>query len=187
MVTGVPWFPQSLRGHAGSAADLRDRWCYVVVEEVLDRTALLQQWPWPLADEQGRLFWPPQDHEAMREATVALSTLERRLYRPHRIRRHPRVGVTFAVLGAEGPGWESEALVEEVRDLFPGPVLDVSAEARAAARLAYEGSLVRPVLEDQVDAAQVRKAAAERRAITSRALLTSGRAAERDARGGAES
>jgi hypothetical protein len=182
----VPWFPQSLRGHAGSAAELRDRWRYVVVEEILDRTALLQQWSWPLADAKGRLFWPPEDHEAMREATVALSILERRLYRPHRIRRHPRVGVTFAVRGADGPGWDSEVLVEEVRDLFPGLVLDVSAEARAAARLAYEGSLVRPVLEEQVDPSQIRKAAAERRGITSRALLTSAGHAELDDRDRAE-
>jgi hypothetical protein len=187
VVTEVPWFPHSLREHVGSAAELRGRWCYVVVEEVLDRTALLQQWPWPLADEKGRLFWPPEDHEAMRDAAVTLSTVERRLYRPHRVHRHPRVGDTFAVLGADGPGWDSEVLVDEVRDLFPGLVLDVSAEARAAARLAYEGSLVRPVSEEQVDPSQVRKAAAKRQGITSRALLESAGTVQPDDRNGVRS
>ncbi len=183
MAAQVPWFPHSIDAHVGGADELRLRWRYVIVEEIIDGTAHLQRWPWPLADTSGHVLWPAADRASVQEAAVAVSTLVRRLYRPHHVRRHPRVGDTFAALDAEGPGWDAERVVEQVRDLFPSLVLDVSAEARAAARLAYEGSLVKPVAQAQLDPAEVRRARASRSRLTSRALLERPEEARPDGRG----
>lgn len=170
MAEPVPWFPSGLRKHVADAGDLRGGWCYVVLEEIIDGVALLLRWPWPLADDEGRLFWHQDDDDEVREASVPVVVLRDELYRPSKVRRPPRVGDTFAVRRAGTAGWDGPGVVTDLRDLFPDDVFDVSAEARLAARLAYGGSLVAPLARSAVDPALVREAAAERGQLRPRLL-----------------
>jgi hypothetical protein len=166
----VPWFPSGLHRYAADAAELRAGWCYVVLEEIVDGVALLLRWPWPLADAQGRLFWPPDDDEELCEACVPVGVLREQLYRPNKVQRAPRVGDTFAVRRENTEGWTAPGAVTDLRSLFPSDVLDVTAEARLAARLAYQGSLVVPLPKSDVDAGLVREAAAERARLRPRPM-----------------
>ena len=168
----VPWFPSGLHKHVHEAAELRAGWGYIVLEEIVDGVALLMRWPWPFADERGRLFWPPDDDLEAREASIPVGLLSEQLYRANRVQRAPRVGDTFAVHPLDGAGWDSPEPVTDVRELFPEKVLDLSADARLAAKLAYEGSLVNPVQRAAVDAELVRAAATERGRLRPRELRT---------------
>lgn len=168
----VPWLPRGLGRHVPSPAELRARWRYVVVEEVVDGVALLLSWPWPLADARGRLVWRGGEERAVRDAAVPVEVLRDQLYRPGRLARTPRVGDTFAVEDAPGAtGWSDPVLVRDVRALFPGAVLDVSADARAAARLAYQGSMVTVLPRAAVAPELVGEAGAERRRLAAHPLL----------------
>jgi hypothetical protein len=121
-----------------SVDKLRQDWQYVVVEEVVGATIELLRWPWPLADSRGRLFWPEDADEQVMTATVPQRLMRLQLYRPNRLQRRPRAGDTFAArIASSAPGWGAEREVEDLADIFPGPVYDVSAEAREAAKLAY--------------------------------------------------
>jgi hypothetical protein len=62
------------------------------------------------------------------------------LYRPNGLQRRPRPGDTFAVRLTAVAGWGKDAPTEDLTDLLPGAVYDVSADAREAAKLAYQGS-----------------------------------------------
>ena len=124
-----------------SAAKLREDWQYVLVEEVVGSTVELMRWPWPLADSRGRLFWPADAEELVLTAAVPQRLMRLQLYRPNQLLRRPRAGDTFAVrVHFAAPGWESDRQVDDLVHLFPGPVYDVSAEAREAAKLAYQGA-----------------------------------------------
>ena len=125
-----------------SADGLRREWQYVVVEEVVGATVELLRWPWPLADRLGRLFWDDDADERAATATVPLRLLRLQLYRPNRLLRRPRAGDTFAAKIPAGKrhGWGDEASVDDLAALFPGAVYDVSADAREAAKLAYQGA-----------------------------------------------
>lgn len=140
---GVPWFPDCITPFASSPADARAGWCYVVVEEVAGAVAEVMRWPWPLADQIGQLFWPEGDRDRLVTAVVSLPTLRQQMYEPSGLRRSPRAGDAFAAeLG--GTGWSDlDADDEPVIDLgklFPGRVVDISADARDAAKLAYQGA-----------------------------------------------
>jgi hypothetical protein len=172
MTEAVPWFPSGLRRYANDAAELRAAWCYVVLEEIVDGVALLLRWPWPLADEKGRLFWRPDDDLDVESACIPVGALQEQLYRANKVQRAPRVGDTFAAPRRDSGGWNEPGTVPDVRALFPYEVLDVSADARMAARLAYQGSLVTPLPRTEMDAGLVREAAAERSQLRPRPLRT---------------
>lgn len=171
MTLQVPWFPNSLHKYAADAAELRAGWSYVVLEEVVDGTALLLRWPWPMADRNGRLHWPRGDAREVLEASVAVATLDKQLYKPNRLRREPRVGDTFAARVSDRAAWGQEEPVDDVREIFPDNAVDVSADARAAAKLAYQGSLVPAVSKREVEPELVRQATAERRRLRAPELL----------------
>jgi hypothetical protein len=137
---GVPWRPECLPDVVPAGAELREQWTYVVLEEIVDDVAELMHWPWPLADQHGRLYWPDGDEARARAVAVPLRLLQTQLYARNGLRRRPRSGDTFAS-PSTGPGWDAAAPVEDVRRLFPDAVFDVSAEAREAAKLAYQGAL----------------------------------------------
>lgn len=133
---GAPWRPERLI-RAGLQVD--DRLRYVVVEEVVDGISVLQVWPWPRVDGKGRLSWATDERGPV-ELAVLVEQLRDQLYRG-RIRRKPRCGDTFAgVLGDGAPDSEAR-LVGDLRPLFPDGLWDVSADAHAAAKLAYQGAL----------------------------------------------
>lgn len=136
-----PWWPAGLSGAVRSAAGLRRQWQYVVVEEVVGATIELLRWPWPLADALGRLFWEEDADDQVMTAAVPLRLLRLQLYRPNALVRRPRAGDTFAArIPARAGGWNQESPVSDLAVLFPGPVYDVSADAREAAKLAYQGA-----------------------------------------------
>lgn len=171
MAEEVPWFPPSLREYAESVDDLRQNWCYVVLEEVVDQTALLLRWPWPLCDAKGRLFWPADDQDRVVEVGIPLLILARQLYR-RRPRRSPHVGDTFATKWTDGAAWPDAVTVDDSAQPLAGPVLDISADARAAAKLAYQGSLVPPLPKSQMDEALVRRSTQERLRTSARPVLS---------------
>lgn len=139
---GAPaWWPWALRGAVRSAGTLRHDWHYVVVEEVVGATVELMRWSWPLADSRGRLFWAPDAEDQVMMAAVPQRLLRQQLYRPNQLLRRPRAGDTFAArIPSSAPGWVEDRPVVDLADIFPGPVYDVSAEAREAAKLAYQGA-----------------------------------------------
>ncbi len=120
---------------------LRDDWQYVVVEEIVGATIELMRWPWPRADSRGRLFWTRDAEERVMTAAVPQRLVRLQLYRPNHLVRRPRAGDTFAArITSPAPGWTGDLEVGDLADIFPGPVYDVSAEAREAAKLAYQGA-----------------------------------------------
>jgi hypothetical protein len=154
-----PWHVAGLP--RARTADRTAGWRYVVLEEIVDGVALLRRWTWPLADERGHLVWL-QD-EQLDSTTAPVSGLRDQLYRPNGLQREPRIGDTFAVIAdaAAGP-WP--ASTRDLAPLLEGRVFDVSAEARLAARLAYQGSVAavlpappEPAGEDQVPVAVARR------------------------------
>jgi hypothetical protein len=140
---GVPWFPGCVEPFAGTAEAARAGWAYVLVEEVAGSVAELVRWPWPLADQLGHLFWPQDDPDRVVYASVPVPVLRRCLYEPSDLERIPRAGDTFAA-EAGGSGWaadpEEAGVVDDLTLLFPGTVLDISPDAREAAKLAYQGA-----------------------------------------------
>ena len=136
-----PWWPPSLSGAVRSAAGLRRGWQYVVVEEVVGATVELLRWPWPLADPLGHLVWDDDAEDRVMTAAVPLRLLRLQLYRPNDLLRRPRAGDTFAArIRPPDDGWDRPTAVDDVVSLFPGAVYDVSADAREAAKLAYQGA-----------------------------------------------
>ncbi|PVG80861.1 hypothetical protein DDE18_20990 [Nocardioides gansuensis] len=112
-----------------------------MVEEVVGATIELMRWPWPHADSRGRLFWTPDAEEKVMTAAVPQRLMRLQLYRPNQLLRRPRAGDTFAArISSPAPGWAGDVQVDDLADIFPGPVYDVSAEAREAAKLAYQGA-----------------------------------------------
>jgi hypothetical protein len=179
VATEVPWFPAGLHKQVSGPAQLREDWCYVVLEEIVDGVALLLRWAWPLADEKGRLSWREGDDREVLQAGIPVATLQQQLYRPSRVQRTPRVGDTFAVHRDADAAWDSSEQLTDVEALFPGQVIDVTADARAAAKLAYQGSLVAPVPKTKVDPELVREAARERGQLRARPMQVESRGAGR--------
>lgn len=121
---------------------------YVLIEEIVDGVALLQRWPWPFADQLGRLVWASEAEVA--EALVLLRVLRHELYIPTGLQRDPRVGDVFAVEPmANSRAWRTQRPVTHVRSLFVAGY-DVSADAREAARLAFFGSVAAVLPETAV-------------------------------------
>jgi hypothetical protein len=134
--SAVPWAPQDL---PVAATDLGS-WSYVVLEEIVDDAAVLHRWSWPLVDPLGRLLWPERAAEASSDAAVDLDLLRAQLYTPNKIMRRPRCGDTFAA----PPGdlsWDGQQVVDLRELLGSGGIYDISADAREAAKIAYQSSL----------------------------------------------
>jgi len=137
---GVLWFPESLQDAVrGDDAELSS-WSYIVVEEIVDAVAALHRWPWPLADQCGRLFWTEDAEHNHVEAAVPVGVLHRTLYQPNGLTRRPRSGDTFATRDI-GAGWAGSSPVVDLRTLLPKAVYDISADAYEAVRLAYQSSV----------------------------------------------
>lgn len=135
-----PWFPPSLRGAVRRVEKLREEWQYVVVEEVVGATVELMRWPWPSADRVGRLCWDDDAEDRVMSAAVPQRLVRLQLYAPNHLQRRPRAGDTFAVRLTGTSGWGEETEVADLAAILPGAVYDVSADAREAAKLAYQGA-----------------------------------------------
>jgi hypothetical protein len=146
---------------------------YVVVEELVDVRVVLMAWPWPEADDQGRLFWTLAADSSPKNAVVSRDLLRQQLYRPSRLLRRPRLGDVYAA-SRLGPGWEDRRPITDVRRLFDGPAYDISADAREAAKLAYQGPAA-PFIqtikaEDPLDSRLLDQAAVRRRRLAAKPL-----------------
>jgi hypothetical protein len=135
----TPWLPPSLQGTA-TPDKLRDDYRYVVLEEIVDGTAVFLSWPWPLVDVFGRLFWSAKDEAAVVEVATKVSLLRSQLYEPSDLERDPRCGDTFAVPRRGGRRSASRP-VTDLRSVFEGSVFDISADAHVVAKLAYQSGV----------------------------------------------
>jgi hypothetical protein len=135
--SAVLWAPEDLP----IPADDLGAWSYIVLEEIVDDVALLRRWPWPVVDPLGRLLWPDGTEYESDDAAVDLELLKAQLYGPNRIEREPRCGDTFAAPRGADERWRSRR-AEDLRDLLgAADVYDISADAREAAKIAYQSSL----------------------------------------------
>lgn len=170
----VLWWPEALHRVAPESRWLED-YSYVVLEELIDERIVLMAWSWPLADPDGHLYWPAEDEKFPLSVAVDRDLLRRRLYRPSRLRRSPRLGDTFAA-AALGPAWFGDPTVDDVQTLFEGVAYDISADAREAAKLAYHGAVAPvPGLSQSTNlGGQLLAEAAQRRGhLTAKPLKTS--------------
>lgn len=169
--TGVNWWPEALQAVAGSPEQLAD-FAYVVLEELVDHRVVLMAWSWPKADNAGHLFWSSRDEARPLVAIVDQDRLRAQLYRPSRLQRSPRLGDVYAA-SRLGPGWGDAKPVTDVRTLFDGPLYDISADAREAAKLAYYGAVAtvrRSRTTDRDDAALLSRAAEHRSRLRAKEL-----------------
>jgi hypothetical protein len=167
----VLWRPEALQAATPAGVEL-GYFGYVVVEELVDRLIVLMAWPWPQADDLGRLFWPVEKELEYKTAVTTRDLLRDQLYRPNRLQRLPRLGDVYAASHL-GPGWAAATPVTDVRELFDGDVYDISADAREAAKLAYHGAaapaLTTPVASD-LDPGLLSKAAKDRAHLKAKRL-----------------
>lgn len=148
MPTGstVAWIPEDLPINPAEIGG----WSYVVLEEIVDDVALLRRWPWPVVDPLGRLLWPDGAEHDSDAATVDLDLMKAQLYRPNRIEREPRCGDTFAASRSISQRWPTRR-TQDLRDLLgQTTIYDISADAREAAKIAYQSSLgaIQPTADD---------------------------------------
>jgi hypothetical protein len=134
----VLWHPEALEAAAGAGVSMGD-FAYVMVEELVDKLVLLMAWPWPEADDSGRVFWPVEHELNYKTAVTTQDLLRYQLYRPNRLQRMPRLGDVYAASHL-GSGWEDSNPVTDLRELFDGELYDISPDAREAAKLAYHGA-----------------------------------------------
>ena len=135
--SSVPWAPEDLPVEADELGD----YSYIVLEEIVDNVALLRRWAWPVVDPLGRLVWPDGAEHDTAAAAVNVQLLKSQVYEPNPIRREPRCGDTFAAPRDASAHWP-HTHAEDVRELLGnGAVYDISADAREAAKIAYQSSL----------------------------------------------
>ena len=160
--SSVPWAPDGLPIAAAEFGG----WNYVVLEEIVDDVAVLRRWPWPVVDPLGRLLWTDGAEHDSDAIAVDLELLKAQLYTANGLQRQPRCGDTFAA-----PRQARERRDRRPRDLRTvfgdGPMYDVSADAREAAKIAYQASLgaIRPARDVGDTASAAVQTELERRAL----------------------
>lgn len=130
---GRPWLPACLEKH-GFTKDTVQSLSYLVVEEVVENVTAITISPWPVADVAGRLRFEPAEPA---EVAVTTKMLHDQVYR-NWLHRKSRVGDVF------GARVERDVLEEATEGvwsgplarLLPGPVYDLTKEARTVAKLA---------------------------------------------------
>ncbi|HKC28206.1 MAG TPA: hypothetical protein VKB75_09360, partial [Jatrophihabitans sp.] len=135
--SAVPWAPEDL---PVSSEELGS-WCYVVLEEIVDDVAVLRRWPWPVVDPLGRLQWPDGSEHETGEGTIDVALMQAQLYEPSDIARQPRCGDTFAASGGPDESWNGEHVADLRELLGDAQLYDISADAREAAKIAFQSSL----------------------------------------------
>lgn len=138
----VPWAPEDLP----IKRDEFVLWTYVVLEELVDGVALLRRWPWPVVDGRGRLVWPGGAEQDTDAIAVDVELLKDQLYTPNGLEREPRCGDTFAV-PRRAADHSRARRPRDLRDVLGrGTLYDISADAREAAKIAYQASVgaIRP-------------------------------------------
>jgi hypothetical protein len=130
---------------------------YIVVDEIEEEVAVLLCEPWPELDERGR---PRFDEDQRTSVQVGLDALYARLRRRQEMmrlteedraafaERPVRVGDAFAGLV------DREALAADTDSLtfLDGPIVDVTAEAREAAKLQHYATAAPLLSDDDVEA-----------------------------------
>ena len=162
----VPWAPEALPINRHEF----DQWTYVVLEEIVDEIAVLRRWPWPTVDRLGRLVWTGGTEHQTDETAVDLGLLKSQLYTPNGLLREPRCGDVFAVprLARNHP---RARRVRDLRDLLgTGALYDISADAREAARIAYQSSVGAIRREQDVDRSAMNTVRREMRRRARRSL-----------------
>lgn len=133
----VPWAPEALPINRHELG----QWSYVVLEEIVDEIVVLRRWPWPTVDRLGRLVWTGGTEHDTDSITVDVELLKAQLYTANGLQRQPRCGDTFAVPRVAGNRARSRR-VRDLRDVFgTGRLFDISADAREAAKIAYQSSI----------------------------------------------
>ncbi|MET0764921.1 MAG: hypothetical protein ABWY29_08645 [Blastococcus sp.] len=134
-----PWAPPAVPSEM-----LTPQLSYIVVDEIVGNTVTLTVSVWPGSDDRGRVRFPQGAEGSPRgHLLVHLKELRERLYEGW-LRRAPRVGDAFAAVLGDGVATrlrESGEVVLDrgtrLLDALPGPVADLSAEARVVAKLAF--------------------------------------------------
>jgi hypothetical protein len=145
-MTARVWVPTGL----GRRKDLAAL-AYVVVEEIESDFVGLTVSPWPTLDDRGRLRF---DLEPSREIGARRRELQAFLGKnrtPKKLARRPlRIGDVFAC-AIRGPLQDGALLAPEA--WMVGPVTDVSAHAREAAKIAFFSAaapLARPEADQEI-------------------------------------
>jgi hypothetical protein len=132
-----PWTPPGVSDDMAKEQGLR----YVLVDEIVGDVVTLAVASWPGSDDLGRVRFP--DGPACGHLVVHRRELRERLYEGW-LRRDPRVGDAFATVPAgavlDELASSGQVLLDEhlrLADALPGPVVDLSAEARTVAKLAF--------------------------------------------------
>lgn len=128
-----PWLPACIAKH-GFTQDTVQSLSYLVVEEVVEEVTAITISPWPVADAAGRLRFEPAEPA---EIAVTTKMLHDQVYR-NWLHRKRRVGDVFAARVEHNVLEEATEGVwgGPLARLLPGPIYDITAEARTVARLA---------------------------------------------------
>ena len=146
-----PWAPPS----APWLADVEPS--YVVVDEIVGDAVGVSIHPWPLADDEGRLRFADLGDGRFcgtNRAELQALVVERRLAALPEApsvsdvalaRRPVAIGDVFAATVL------SDAATAAPDDLLAPDLVDVTIDAREAAKLAFYGAVGRPLASDEVD------------------------------------
>lgn len=138
--TGEPWRPPVLRD---VPARVLDALTYVVLDDLdaEDGAVVVDLSAWPQLDQLGRVR---HDLDTTAEVDLPVKDLVRLTAKAKgRAKRPPRIGDTFAMLLRERT---LTGLTSPV-----GPAVDVTVDAREAARAAFYGAVSTPLAEHELD------------------------------------